>query len=63
MYLNAFSHSAEAVHLNHLRKFKIIHLVDDEEFLPNTIMDHYWEKLLKKDYSESEDWGNVNYYN
>lgn len=57
MYLNAFSVSAEAVHLSRLRKIKIFHLLDDEEFLPNTTMDCYWETLLKKHYSESEDWG------
>ncbi|KAM7416996.1 hypothetical protein PAMA_018871 [Pampus argenteus] len=43
--------------LNHLMKIKRIHLVDDDELLPNAIMDSYWEKLLQKDCSESEDWG------
>ncbi|KAM7392206.1 hypothetical protein PAMP_022835 [Pampus punctatissimus] len=43
--------------LNHIIKIKRIHLVDDDELLPNTIMDSYWEKLLQKDCSESEDWG------
>ncbi|XP_044052872.1 ankyrin repeat domain-containing protein 31-like isoform X2 [Siniperca chuatsi] len=47
----------EAVSLNRLMKIKIIRLLDDEELLPNAIMDGYWEKLLKKDFSESEDWG------
>ncbi|XP_049906341.1 26S proteasome non-ATPase regulatory subunit 10-like [Epinephelus moara] len=43
--------------LNCLMKIKIFHLVTDEEVLPNAIMDCYWETLLKKDYSESKDWG------
>ncbi|XP_078027183.1 ankyrin repeat domain-containing protein 31-like [Epinephelus lanceolatus] len=43
--------------LNCLMKIKIFHLVTDEEVLPNAIMDRYWETLLKKDYSESKDWG------
>ncbi|XP_045889810.1 poly [ADP-ribose] polymerase tankyrase-1-like [Micropterus dolomieu] len=46
----------EADSLNCLMKIKMIHLLDDEEFLPNALVDCYWEKLLKKDYSESEDW-------
>ncbi|XP_076586584.1 ankyrin repeat domain-containing protein 31-like [Chaetodon auriga] len=49
---------AEATSLNRLLKIKIIHLVDDEELLPMVMLDCYWEKLLNKDYSESEDWGN-----
>ncbi|GLD52397.1 putative ankyrin repeat domain-containing protein 31, partial [Lates japonicus] len=46
-----------AAGLNRLMKIKTIHLLDDEELLPNVVMDYYWEKLLKKDCSESEDWG------
>ncbi|XP_044219328.1 ankyrin repeat domain-containing protein 31-like isoform X1 [Thunnus albacares] len=46
-----------AASLNRLMKIKRIHLVDDDELLPNAIMDCYWEKLLQKDYSEFEDWG------
>ncbi|XP_022072967.1 protein phosphatase 1 regulatory subunit 12A-like isoform X2 [Acanthochromis polyacanthus] len=38
-----------------LMKIKVVHLVDDEELLPNAIMDCYWDKLVMKDYSES-DW-------
>lgn len=56
MYLNVFSISAEAVTLS-LMKIQIIHLVDDAELLPNAMMDCYWEKLLKNDCSESDDWG------
>lgn len=37
-------------------KIKIIHLVNDEELLPNAVMDMYWDKLIKEDYSESQDW-------
>lgn len=57
MYFNSLSTSAEAASLNCLMKIKIIHLVNDEELLPNAVLDCYWEKLLQKDYSESEDWG------
>ena len=57
MYLNVFSISAEAVTLRSLMKIRIIHLVDDAELLPNAMMDCYWEKLLKNDCSESDDWG------
>ncbi|XP_034728640.1 uncharacterized protein LOC117945317 isoform X2 [Etheostoma cragini] len=46
----------EAVTLS-LMKIRIIHLVDDSELLPNAMMDCYWEKLIKNDCSESEDWG------
>ncbi|XP_032372349.1 uncharacterized protein LOC116689823 isoform X2 [Etheostoma spectabile] len=46
----------EAVTLS-LMKIRIIHLVDDAELLPNAMMDCYWEKLIKNDCSESEDWG------
>ncbi|XP_035854880.1 ankyrin repeat domain-containing protein 31-like isoform X2 [Sander lucioperca] len=46
----------EAVTLS-LMKIQIIHLVDDAELLPNAMMDCYWEKLLKNDCSESDDWG------
>ncbi|XP_037632499.1 ankyrin repeat domain-containing protein 31-like isoform X3 [Sebastes umbrosus] len=49
--------TTEAASLRRLMKIKIIHLVGDDEMLPNAIMDCYWEKLLMKDYSESEDWG------
>ncbi|XP_058493045.1 ankyrin repeat domain-containing protein 31-like isoform X5 [Solea solea] len=41
--------------LNCLMRVKIIHLVDDE-LLPNAVCDYHWEKLLKNDYSELEDW-------
>ncbi|XP_026041908.1 putative ankyrin repeat domain-containing protein 31 isoform X1 [Astatotilapia calliptera] len=41
--------------LNHHMKIKIIHLVNDEELLPNAVMDMYWDKLIKEDYSESQD--------
>ncbi|XP_035514600.1 uncharacterized protein LOC118325864 [Morone saxatilis] len=49
--------TTEASCLSRLMKIKIIHLVEDDELLPNARLNIYWEKLLKKDYSESEDWG------
>uniref|UniRef100_A0A8C4IR37 Ankyrin repeat domain-containing protein 31 n=2 Tax=Dicentrarchus labrax TaxID=13489 RepID=A0A8C4IR37_DICLA len=49
--------TTEASCLSRLMKIKIIHLVDDDELLPNARLNIYWEKLLKKEYSESEDWG------
>jgi len=48
--------SAEAASLRRLMRIKIIRLVDDDEMLPNAIVDRYWEELLRKDYLESEDW-------
>lgn len=57
IYLNAFSISAEEASLKRLMNIKIIHLVDDEGLLPNAIVDCYWEKLLKKDALQCEDWG------
>ncbi|KAK9523175.1 hypothetical protein VZT92_019585 [Zoarces viviparus] len=48
--------TTEAAILRRLMRIKIIHLVDDEELLPNAVMDRYWEKLLQRDCSESEDW-------
>lgn len=55
--MNAFSVSSEAASLNRLMKIKIISLVNDEELLPNAMMDCHWGKLLKRDYADSEDWG------
>ncbi|XP_056274730.1 ankyrin repeat domain-containing protein 31-like isoform X2 [Pseudoliparis swirei] len=46
----------EAASLRRLMRIKIIRLVDDDEMLPNAIVDRYWEELLRKDYLESEDW-------
>lgn len=54
----SFSVSAEAATLKRLMNIKIIHLVNDEELMPIAMLDYHWEKLLKKDYSESEDWWN-----
>ncbi|XP_059192326.1 ankyrin repeat domain-containing protein 31-like [Centropristis striata] len=48
--------TTEAASLRRLMEIKIIHLVADEELLPNALMDCYWEKLLKSD-EDSEDWG------
>ncbi|CAK6959539.1 ankyrin repeat domain-containing protein 31-like isoform X1 [Scomber scombrus] len=48
--------TAEPDSLNLLMKIKRIHLVNDDELLPNAIMDLYWDKLLQKNYSDSEDW-------
>ncbi|XP_068167669.1 ankyrin repeat domain-containing protein 31-like [Antennarius striatus] len=42
----------DAGSLNHLMKVKLIHLVNEEDFLPNVVLDHHWEKL-----QESDDWG------
>ncbi|XP_056232840.1 ankyrin repeat domain-containing protein 31-like isoform X2 [Seriola aureovittata] len=42
--------------INRLMKIRIIHLVDDKELLPTSLMDCYWEILIKKDCSEFEDW-------
>lgn len=36
---------------------KTIRLVRDEEFLPNSIVDGYWEKLLQSVDVEAENWG------
>ncbi|XP_075955410.1 ankyrin repeat domain-containing protein 31-like isoform X2 [Anarhichas minor] len=47
--------TTESAILRRLMRIKIIHLVDDEELLPNAVMDRYWEKL-QRDCSESEDW-------
>ncbi|KAM6943920.1 uncharacterized protein PEZ65_001843 [Lycodopsis pacificus] len=46
----------EAAILRRIMRIKTIHLVDDEEMLPNAVVDRYWEKLLQRDCSESEDW-------
>lgn len=57
-----FSVSAEAATLKCLMNIEIIHLVNDEELMPIAMLDYHWEKLLKKDYSESEDWWNEFYH-
>ncbi|XP_008333826.1 uncharacterized protein LOC103397367 isoform X2 [Cynoglossus semilaevis] len=46
----------EADSLTCLMKINMIHLVDNEEMLPNAVMDYHWEKLLKTDYSVTKDW-------
>lgn len=47
---------SEADSLTCLMKINMIHLVDNEEMLPNAVMDYHWEKLLKTDYSVTKDW-------
>ncbi|KAK5611830.1 hypothetical protein CRENBAI_009532 [Crenichthys baileyi] len=39
-----------------LRKIKIVHLMSCEEFLPDAVMDYYWDKLLKQDPVDFENW-------
>ncbi|MEQ2306736.1 hypothetical protein AMECASPLE_011311 [Ameca splendens] len=39
-----------------LRKIKIVHLMSCEEFLPDAVMDYYWDKLLKLDAVDFENW-------
>ncbi|XP_061624297.1 uncharacterized protein LOC133475450 [Phyllopteryx taeniolatus] len=34
--------------LNHVMKIKTVHLVADEELIPNAILDSYWEMLLQR---------------
>ncbi|CAG5918773.1 unnamed protein product [Menidia menidia] len=41
---------------NLLKRIKIVHLVNDDELLPSAIIEHYWDKLLKQDPSEFDDW-------
>lgn len=52
-------YSAEASTLTLIRNIKIIHLVTDGELMPTALLDRHWENLLKKDFSECEDWWNV----
>uniref|UniRef100_UPI0037E87E97 uncharacterized protein n=1 Tax=Semicossyphus pulcher TaxID=241346 RepID=UPI0037E87E97 len=46
--------TSEEASLKRLMRIRIIRLVDNEELLPNAVMDFYWEKLLKDDGSDSE---------
>ncbi|XP_068560346.1 uncharacterized protein [Cebidichthys violaceus] len=48
--------TTEAASLRRLMRIKTIHLVDDEELLPNAVMERHWEKLLETDCSGCEDW-------
>ncbi|KAL6113776.1 ankrd31 [Pungitius sinensis] len=45
--------TTEAASLRRLMGIKTIHLVGDEELLPNAVMERYWKKLLEMD---PEDW-------
>ncbi|XP_061671887.1 beta-1,3-galactosyl-O-glycosyl-glycoprotein beta-1,6-N-acetylglucosaminyltransferase 4 isoform X4 [Syngnathoides biaculeatus] len=36
-----------SISLNHLMKIKTIHLIADEELIPNAILDSYWDILLQ----------------
>ncbi|KAM3610331.1 uncharacterized protein V6R79_002392 [Siganus canaliculatus] len=42
--------------LQMILNIRTIRLVQDEEMVPNAVVDDYWEKLLKEDVSEAEDW-------
>lgn len=48
--------SAEASTLGLMRNIRIIHLVNDGELMPTALLERHWEKLLKMDFSECEDW-------
>lgn len=48
--------SAAAAALQRLMNIKIIHLVNDEDLMPVTVLHYHWEKLLRNNCSESEDW-------
>lgn len=39
-----------------LMNIKVVHLVGDEELVPNGLVDLYWDKLLREDNLESDDW-------
>ncbi|XP_015229093.1 PREDICTED: BRCA1-associated RING domain protein 1-like isoform X2 [Cyprinodon variegatus] len=39
-----------------LRNIKVVHLMDDDMFIPSALMDYYWDKLLKQNSQEFEDW-------
>ncbi|XP_014886851.1 putative ankyrin repeat domain-containing protein 31 isoform X1 [Poecilia latipinna] len=39
-----------------LRRIRVIHLVTPEEMIPNAVMDLYWEKLMKQDQVEFDNW-------
>ncbi|XP_027888784.1 putative ankyrin repeat domain-containing protein 31 [Xiphophorus couchianus] len=39
-----------------LRRIRIIHLVTPEEMIPNAVMDLYWDKLMKQDQVEFDNW-------
>ncbi|XP_062418342.1 ankyrin repeat domain-containing protein 31-like [Pungitius pungitius] len=47
--------TTEAASLRRLMGIKTIHLVGDDELLPNAVMERYWKKLLEMD-PECEDW-------
>ncbi|KAM8886288.1 ankyrin repeat domain-containing protein 31 isoform 2-T2 [Spinachia spinachia] len=47
--------TTEAASLKRLMGIKTIHLVGEEELLPNAVMERYWEKLLVDDL-ECEEW-------
>ncbi|XP_056888427.1 ankyrin repeat domain-containing protein 31-like isoform X3 [Takifugu flavidus] len=46
----------EASTLGLMRNIRIIHLVNDGELMPTALLERHWEKLLKMDFSECEDW-------
>ncbi|PWA17060.1 hypothetical protein CCH79_00013257, partial [Gambusia affinis] len=39
-----------------LRRIRIIHLVTPEEMIPNALMDLYWDKVMKQDQEEFDNW-------
>ncbi|RVE68718.1 hypothetical protein OJAV_G00094500 [Oryzias javanicus] len=56
MHVSAQPPHDAAGSLSFLLKIRTIHLVSDDEFMPSTIMDHFWEQLQQKDFLESDDW-------
>ncbi|XP_065818033.1 ankyrin repeat domain-containing protein 31-like [Labrus bergylta] len=44
----------EEASLKRLMRVRTIHLVEDEEWLPNAVMDIYWDKLLKDECLEPQ---------
>ncbi|XP_036071714.1 ankyrin repeat domain-containing protein 31 isoform X3 [Oryzias melastigma] len=47
---------AAAGSLSFLLNIRTVHLMADEEFMPSTMMDHFWDQLLQKDFPESDNW-------
>uniref|UniRef100_A0AAV2MNQ7 Uncharacterized protein n=1 Tax=Knipowitschia caucasica TaxID=637954 RepID=A0AAV2MNQ7_KNICA len=43
------SASADVDGLSLVMKIRMVHIVEDEELVPNALMDQYWDQLLKQD--------------